>query len=198
MLSDTGIWAALLSGDIEIDPLRDEDAVQPASVDLHLSDRDLIMLPSAGITVPWIDQRGSVFRRPFDEEIGGRPATTLDPGEFALASTRERVRFGPRLSGQLEGKSGLARLGLIVHVTAGFFDPGFEGWPTLELVNLSPRPIALSPGMPISQMCFFDVGEESKNPYDRRGKYVNQGEDPEPSAYHENFHRVLPGWNGAL
>lgn len=191
MLSDVEIKQAMNGdGGVSISPRPHDDSIQPASVDLHLSDKPLIILPAEGVTVPWLNQSHELDDRPFDVTISGRPSAILEPGEFALASTIEKISFGPGYSGQLEGKSSLARLGLVVHVTAGFFDPGFSGHPTLELVNLSPRRIALTPEMPIAQMCFFRMDTPAEYPYDERGHYVDQGPHPVPSRYHQNFHRA--------
>lgn len=107
----------------------------------------------------------------------------LRPMTFALASTVEHIAFPSNIAGQMEGKSSLARLGLIVHVTAGFFDVGFAGYPTLELFNLRHRPIRLYPGMPIAQMAFFRTSSYARVPYGARGdsKYHRQGAAPAPS-----------------
>lgn len=203
--SDRDIERALGAGDISIDGLVD-DAIQPASVDFHLSDRPFKVWAHSGMAsleegmggtydsrvyanpiVPWEDQSEEMSEMPFREHPRFGEAVTLRPGQFALASTTERVEIGGMVAGRLEGKSSLARLGLIVHTTAGFFDPGFEGYPTLELLNVSPRPMLLRPGMPIAQMAFFKMTSEPRHLYSERGKYDGQGADPEPSHYFENF-----------
>ncbi len=201
LYSDQDIERALREGTVVIDGLV-PGSIQPASVDFHLSDRPFKVwigwvanspFPSAGAALsppitPWEDQSHEM------EEVAFRDGTiTLSPGAFALASTTERVKIGHRVAGRLEGKSSLARLGLIVHTTAGFFDPGFEGYPTLELLNVSPRPMLLRPDMPIAQMCFFEVMSKPKHLYGERGKYDQQGADPEPSHYFENFQEATDG-----
>lgn len=188
LYSDSDIRKALADGLFEIDGMV-EGSLQPASVDFHLSDRPFKHWGNQGDAItPWIDQSAEmVEQHPGTRWDEGDGLFVLDRGEFALASTVERVRIGNIVAGRLEGKSSLARLGLVIHTTAGFFDPGFEGYPTLELVNLSPRPMLLRPGMPIAQMSFFELKSLCVNPYDVKGHYTGQGADPEPSHYFENF-----------
>ena len=80
-------------------------------------------------------------------------------------------------------------LGLVVHLTAGFFDPGFKGWPTLEMVNSNPVPLILYPGMKIAQMSVFEMVSASRNPYGEGtgAKYQNQSPAPVVSQYWKNF-----------
>jgi dCTP deaminase len=89
----------------------------------------------------------------------------LEPGVFTLATTLEAVRMPSDLVARVEGKSSLGRLGLIIHATAGFIDPGFKGNITLEMMNLSPRPIALKIGMRICQLSFEKVDGRVERPY---------------------------------
>ncbi len=114
-------------------------------------------------------------------EPGGR--FILHPGEFVLGSTVERVAIPDDLVARLEGKSSLGRLGLLIHSTAGYIDPGFEGTITLELSNVARLPIAIYPGMPIGQISFLQMTTPVDRPY--RGKYGGQ-EGPTASRYHEN------------
>ena len=81
------------------------------------------------------------------------------PGQFVLGCTHETVRMPHHVAGQFEGKSSLARLGLIVHVTAGYIDPGFCGQITLEMTNVGDLPIKLTPGMLIGQIVFHRMTE---------------------------------------
>lgn len=106
------------------------------------------------------------------------------PGELILATTLEAIGLSSRLLARVEGKSSLGRLGLLVHSTAGFIDPG---WPlasiTLELANINRLPIRLYPGQPIAQLAFERV-EEVSAAY--AGKYVDQV-GPTPSRFHLNW-----------
>ena len=99
------------------------------------------------------------------ETIDGDNPFILHPGEFVLAVTKERVEIPADLVGRLDGKSSLGRLGLIVHSTAGFVDPGFSGRLTLELTNIANLPIMLYYDMPISQISFVRLTTAADNPY---------------------------------
>lgn len=89
----------------------------------------------------------------------------LEPGEFILASTLQYVSLAPDIQAQVNGKSSLGRMGLVVHATAGFVDPGFSGHLTLEMTNLNQRVLALEPGMRIAQLSFTRMTASAKYPY---------------------------------
>src|SRR4051794_5005072 len=108
----------------------------------------------------------------------------LHPGEFVLGSTAERVALPDDLVARLEGKSSLGRLGLLIHSTAGYIDPGFDGTITLELSNVARLPISIYPGMPIGQISFLQMTTPVERPY--QGKYQGQ-RGPTASAYHREF-----------
>ena len=91
----------------------------------------------------------------------------LHPGEFVLGQTLERVELPDDLVARLEGKSSLGRLGLVIHSTAGFVDPGFAGNLTLELSNLATLPITIYEGMPIGQISFMRMDGPVENPTGR-------------------------------
>ncbi|HEX2292767.1 MAG TPA: dCTP deaminase, partial [Gaiellaceae bacterium] len=113
----------------------------------------------------------------------------LHPGEFALASTLERIRLPDDLVARLEGKSSLGRLGLLIHSTAGFIDPGWDGHVTLELSNVANLPITIYPEMKIGQLSFVQLTEPAETPYgsgELGSKYQGQ-QGPTPSRYYENF-----------
>lgn len=184
-LSDRAIKGAINVGMIEIDPY-DIDNVQPASYDMTLGNH----FKSIAASLTHIDPRNPI--RYVETEITHEEGYLLRPGCFVLAATRERIRLTTNIIGRLEGKSSLGRIGLTAHITAGFFDPGFNGHATLELFNASPRSIMLIPGMHICQMSFARLTSHSEKPYghsDLRSKYQDQGEKPEGSKMHENFKR---------
>ena len=107
----------------------------------------------------------------------------LHPGEFVLGSTLERVQLGDDVVARLEGKSSLGRIGLLIHSTAGFVDPGFDGYLTLELSNVANLPIAIYPGMKIGQISFYQLTTPADHPYGSEGagcKYQGQ-RGPTPS-----------------
>ena len=106
-----------------------------------------------------------------------------------LGNTVERIALGNDLVGRVEGKSSLGRLGLIIHATAGYIDPGFDGHITLELSNVANLPIRLYPGMKIGQISFFNMTTPADRPYGHPSlgsKYKGQ-EAPTASRMHLNF-----------
>jgi dCTP deaminase len=122
-------------------------------------------------------------------EVDQEEAFILHPGEFVLGSTSEYVKLPEDLVARLEGKSSLGRLGLLIHSTAGYVDPGFEGHLTLELSNVANLPITIYPGMKIGQISFFTLTSQAENPYGSAqvgSKYQGQ-RGPTPSKYFENF-----------
>jgi dCTP deaminase len=182
ILSDRDILARLKKGDLVVDPLDDPDVqVQPASVDLRLGSEFLVF---RNPHIPYIDPRGaSVADYTESVTIAEGAQFILHPGEFALGTTLERVRIPPDLVAKVEGRSSLGRLALIVHATAGFIDPGFEGRITLELSNLGRVPVALYAGMRISQIALHQLASPAERPYGhptRKSKYQGQ-KGPVPS-----------------
>ncbi len=161
VLSDHTIKLEIAAGRIVIDPLEPDD-IQPSSVDLHLGDDFQVFRNSR---YPYIDpareQPGLMERVTVSRE----EPFVLHPGEFALGTTVERIGLPGDIVGRLEGKSSLGRLGLLIHSTAGYVDPGWEGMLTLELSNVANLPILLSPGMKIGQISFSRMTTEVDRPY---------------------------------
>jgi len=121
--------------------------------------------------------------------VDGDHPFVLHPGEFVLGSTLERIRLPDDLVARLEGKSSLGRLGLLIHSTAGFIDPGWDGHVTLELSNVANLPITIYPGMKIGQISFMQMSEPATTPYGASSigsKYKGQM-GPTPSRYFKNF-----------
>lgn len=135
-LSDRTIRALLNNDSLTIDPYPEDLQFQPATVDLRLAK----------------SMRG------LDDAIdfGNTNGYKLQPKKFVLGCTMEIIGLGPQHAARVEGKSTLARLGVMVHC-AGFVDPGFYGQITLEMFNLSDRPVLLEPGMPICQIAFYEL-----------------------------------------
>lgn len=187
VLSDRTIKQEVAAGRLVFDPY-EEALVQPSSVDVRVDRRFRVFNNSR---YPYID-----VRRPMDDltelvEVAGDEPFVLHPGEFVLGQTLERVKLPTDLVARLEGKSSLGRLGLVIHSTAGFVDPGFEGNLTLELSNLANLPITIYEGMPIGQISFMRMDGPVENPYggDAAGsKYQGQAE-PTPSRFYLNFDR---------
>jgi dCTP deaminase len=196
LLSDRDIVRYMRMGQIEIRPLH-EDAMQPASIDLRLGSKFKTFKGNTSI-MGGIQQHFTPQFNILDPEqppdmdefdwAGIDGPFLLYPQMFALARTEEFISLGDRMGGRLEGKSSLGRLGLFIHSTAGFFDPGFKGTATLELFNGAPWPIRLRPGMKIAQMSFNPCASPALKPYghpDLGSKYQGQI-DPEASRYHLN------------
>ena len=185
VLSDRTIRRLLEEERIEIDPF-DEALVQPSSVDVRV-DRFFRVFHNA--RYPFID-----VKQPQEEltelvEVDGDQPFILHPGEFVLGSTLERVRLPDDLVARLEGKSSLGRLGLLIHSTAGFIDPGWDGHVTLELSNVANLPITIYYGMKIGQLSFVQMTEPADRPYGAvalGSKYQGQ-RGPTPSRYWKNF-----------
>jgi dCTP deaminase len=184
ILSDGSIREAIASGRIGIDPLGD-DAIQPSSVDVRLGGEFRVF---ANHRYPYIDVKEPQPDLTELVEAGDEPFV-LHPGEFVLGSTLERITLPSDIVARLEGKSSLARLGLVIHSTAGFVDAGFDGDVTLELSNVATLPILLYPGMKVAQFAFFKLDRPAENPYGdgaSGSKYQGQS-GPTPSKYHLNL-----------
>lgn len=187
VLSDRDIRAEIEARRIVIDPYIPE-AVQPSSVDLHLDRRFRVFRNSR---YPYIDVREEQPELTELVEVVGDEPFILHPGEFVLGSTLERIELPNDLVATLDGKSSLGRLGLLIHSTAGFVDPGWEGNLTLELSNVANLPITLYDGMKIGQISFQRLSSPVEVGYgDARigSKYRGQ-RDPTASLYHRDFER---------
>ena len=182
ILSDADILDRLAAGDLAIEPLADVDQqVQPASVDLRLGER---FLEFRRTNIPCIHPTEA-------DEVGEYVSETtvpegeefiLHPGDFVLGTTIERVEVPPDLLATVQGRSSLGRLAIVIHATAGIVDPGYHGQITLELSNLGTAPVALTPGMRVSQLVFTELTQPAGRPYgvERGSKYQNQ-EGPQAS-----------------
>lgn len=168
ILSDQDIYAELLDGGLSVEPPSPLSAFQPASLEVHLGD--------AATAHGWYpDQYGDV----------APPETWwLQPNEFALACTVETVVLPSHLCAQVNGKSSLGRLGLLVHATAGFIDPGFQGQITLELKNLGNHAIPLHRDQPIAQLVFHRLSSPAQRPYGH----------PELSSHYQHQTGIRPSY----
>ena len=190
VLSDRSIHEAILAKRIVIDPL-DEDLIQPASVDVRLNDEFRIFRVTSR---PYLD-----VQQPMDDltelvRIKPEEPFVLHPGSFCLGSTLETISVPDDLVARVDGKSSLGRLGLLVHATAGYVDPGWTGRLTLELSNQSQMPIALYHGMRIAQISFLEMTTPVDRPYGSAAlgsKYQGQT-GPTPSRISREFFRKDP------
>jgi dCTP deaminase len=161
VLSDGTIRRLVDEGRLRIDPW-DPAMVQPASIDLRLGSSFRVFhnhkLPAIDLAEPPQGVTELV-------EIAEDQSFVIHPGEFVLGTTSEWVELPDDIVARIEGKSSLGRLGLIVHATAGFVDPGFKGTLTLEITNLTRVPIVLWPGKPIAQLSFMTLDRPAERPY---------------------------------
>lgn len=191
ILVDHEIRAEIESGKLVIDPFEDA-LIQPNSYDVRLDDR-----------FGWHEKSDEVID-PYKCEtvlanvvhVQGE-SILIHPGQFLLGATLERLTLPRDIVGQLTGKSSLARLGVMVHVTAGFIDAGFSHPPaqiTLEIVNLGNRPVRLHAGMPIGQMVFTKTAECTVAYHEKaNAKYNGQ-----PAAAHSRYYMNSRGEKTAL
>jgi dCTP deaminase len=187
VLSDRDIAAAIAEGRVRIRPY-DEADIQPSSVDLHL-DRQFRVFRNNRYA--FIDVRSPQPDLTELLSVTDEEPFVLHPGEFVLGQTLEWVELPHDLVARLEGKSSLGRLGLLIHSTAGYVDPGWKGNLTLELSNVANLPIALYVGMKIGQISFFEMSSPVDRPYGSAGlgsHYQGQSE-PTASAFHQDFTR---------
>jgi dCTP deaminase len=161
VLSDATIRELIESGRIVIEPF-DVSMIQPASVDIRLGNSFRVFhnhrIQSIDLGNPPRDLTEHV-------EIEDNGEFVIHPGEFVLGRTQEWVEIPDDVVCRIEGKSSLGRLGLVVHATAGFVDPGFQGTLTLEIANFNTVPIVLRPGLFICQLSFMTLDRPAERPY---------------------------------
>lgn len=178
-LSDVDIRDHIQTGKIEVEPAPPESHFGSFTVDLTLGNAFRVFDHSQH---PFIDlsSQDSIFamsdKLMRDVELKNDEAFYLHPGELALGVTFERVRIPDNLAGWLDGRSSLARLGLLVHITAHTIDPGWDGCITLEFYNAGRFPLALRPGMRICAISFETLSSPTSKPYRTKqgAKYTNQ------------------------
>lgn len=185
VLSDKDIKKEVKSGHIIINPFQ-EEMVQPASVDLHL-DKEFLIFNTIDNCV--IDVKNKTDNLMTEKVIDEEKPFILQPQQFALGLILEETGVSEKLVGRLEGKSSLGRLGLIIHTTAGYLDPGNSLKMTLELFNAGPLPIKLYYNMKIGQMAFEYLSSPCEKPYGSKGlnsKYYRD-QKPKASQMYKNF-----------
>ena len=180
-LCDKDIKKHLAAGDIKIVPAPDEQNISGVTVDVRLGNKFRVFQEHAA---PYIDLSGPKHevQAALDTvmceeiEINGEQAFFLHPGELAIAVTHESITLPANMVGWLDGRSSLARLGLMVHVTAHRIDPGWSGNIVLEFFNSGKLPLALRPGMKIGALSFELLSDYAEKPYNARNdaKYKGQ------------------------
>ena len=176
ILSDADILRRLEEGDLVVEPLDDIDLqVQPASIDLRLG-REFLEFQRTNIPCIHPNSESEVDEYVNETVVDPEGEFILHPGDFVLGTTKERVEIPSDLIAHVEGRSSLGRLAVVVHATAGLCDPGYRGQITLELSNLGSAPVALTPGMRISQLTFTELKTPAERPYgsERGSKYQDQ------------------------
>jgi dCTP deaminase len=151
ILGRSEILKEIEAGYIVIDPY-DPQLVGPASIDLHLSSafRVFVRLPHHVRVADDVDFRSATKGLWIDDS----EVLTINPGETVLGMTRERISLADHLSGWLEGRSRFARLGLLVHISASFMQPGIANHQVLEMSNFGPIALEVKPGVAVCQFIF--------------------------------------------
>jgi dCTP deaminase len=180
-LCDKDIKKHLALGDIKITPAPSEQSVSGVTVDVTLGSKFRVFQEHAA---PYIDLSGpkqevqAALDTVMSDEIAitGDNSFFLHPGELAIAVTHESITLPGNMVGWLDGRSSLARLGLMVHVTAHRIDPGWSGNIVLEFFNSGKLPLALKPGMKIGALSFELLSDYAEKPYNSRNdaKYRDQ------------------------
>ncbi|MGE5393056.1 MAG: dCTP deaminase [Candidatus Saccharibacteria bacterium] len=171
LLSDVDIKQLIEKGEIKLDPMPDfEKAMGPVSLDFRLGHDFLIFTRTAH---PYVDVKDPETFKNITNEVHKNTDEKfiIHPNEFILASTLENLELPDYIAGRLEGKSSLGRLGLVVHSTAGKFDPGWKGKLVLEITNIGVLPIALYPEIRVCQMLFEQISSKTVG-YTERGSEV--------------------------
>ena len=175
---------------IGIEPY-DESRIQPSSIDLTLANEWLTYPKTANEQGLMIYETPEQLAIDIDEAKKVRTEKTvaeaylLMPHQLVLFSTAEYLEIPTDLCARIEGKSSIGRLGLLIHCTAGFIDPGFKGKITLEMVNLNNRPILLHAGKSICQLSFFQLTHPAEFPYghERLGSHYQDQREVTGSRY---------------
>ena len=188
ILSDIDLKKCIDDGKIVIDPLTDEKQIQPSSIDMRIGDEFKVFRV---IRKPFIDPKDDDDIASYMESltVEDGEAFIIHPNEFALATTYEYVKVPDDLVARVEGRSSMGRLGVTMHVTAGYIDPGFEGKITLEISNIGAMPVALYPGQRVCQLVFETMTTPADKPYghpDRNSKYMGQ-KSPESSRIKDDY-----------
>lgn len=162
MLSDVEIRQALQWGSIVLDPPPFDKDIQPASIDVHIGRRfGRLQAPNGNIPY-YIRESSKVEYAEADELV-------FKPGDFILAQLAEKLTIDASIVARVEGKSSIGRKGVGIHVTAGFVDPGWNGYLTLEMFNASKITYIIKAGDPIAQLAFDRLSIRSARPYGSEG-----------------------------
>ena len=188
ILSDKDIKEYIESGKIKINPVPDfEIQLGPASLDVRLNN---IFRVFNHTQIPYIDPKNKSTFENLTEviKVEENKPFVLQPGQFILASTLEEVELPDDIGARIEGRSSWGRLGIIVHSTAGYIDPGFKGKITLEMSNIGMLPVLLYPGMRICQLSFEKLSSQAQKPYPQKKDAKYFGDRlPQESKIYKDF-----------
>ncbi len=187
VLSDRDIKKALQNGRIKITPEPDiKTQLGSCSIDLCLGNTFRVFDYGK---YPYIDPAKKDYSNEITKEVAVKTGGQfiMQPGDFVLAVTLERIKISEDLVGRLEGRSSLGRLGIVVHSTASIFDPGWDGKAVLELGNLGRMAVALTVGMRICSFTFEELSSPAEIPYSKKkqAKYKFQTGPDESKIYEE-------------
>jgi len=183
ILSDRDIKEYLKSGRLKIENLEDPEAqIQPSGIDLRLGN---IFRVFKSISIPFIDTKVPIEGYTDAIVIEDNKPFIIHPGEFILGTTKEYIKVPNDLAGMVDGRSSLGRLGVSIHTTSAGLNPGWEGFFTLEIVNVGKVPVALYPGMKVCKVSFVKLTSEAERPYQTsKYKYTSV---PEESKIFKEF-----------
>lgn len=193
VLSDRDIIRALNNNEIVVDPINPAESkdrtywfssIQPSSIDVHLGSSFLSFVNKVGVQKE-LSTRVKPIMEEYPTVSGG--GILLQPYEFVLASLKEYIEINAPLVGRLEGKSSIGRLALLIHVTAGYIDPGFQGDITLELCNLAPIPLLIYPGDPIAQISFQHLASNPTRMYGDKSYGSKYQHQKGPTVSHQHL-----------
>ncbi|MCD6429237.1 dCTP deaminase [bacterium] len=188
ILSDRDIKKYIKEGKIKITPKPNfEIQLGPASLDFRLGNEFRVFNHT---TKPYIDPKDAETFHNLTEliKIQEDSPFVLQPGQFILGITLEEIELPDDVGARIEGRSSWGRLGIIVHSTAGYIDPGFKGRLTLEISNIGMLPILLYPGMRICQIAFETLSSPAEKPYPQKkdAKYFGD-KNPQESRIHKDL-----------
>jgi dCTP deaminase len=175
VLSDKDLKKALLSGKIKIKPTPNfKTQLGSCSIDLRLGNAFRVFEHSRHAFIDPFKNIAKDFTR--EIKIKNKEAFIIQPGDFVLATTIEEISVPDDLTGRLEGRSSIGRLGVVIHSTAANIECGFKGHITLELANMGKMPVALYSGMRICSISFEQLSSPADVPYYKKteAKYINQ------------------------
>ena len=180
MMSDTDVLEAMEKGEIKVEPF-ERSLLGPDSLDIRLGN-EMLISKGIGKTIDSSKPENFFESRKMDGSF------TLEPRQFVLGTTMERISLSDCVAAQIEGRSSLGRLGIMVHMTAGIIHTGFGAKSpsalTLEIYSVNPNSVLLRAGMKIAQLSFFRLGTKASRGYDYMptSKYVSQNSPLPPKA----------------